>query len=589
MEFEVGDATFSREDIYDFNWSDINLKTDLVATCTFGGPIAVHKRRGSENVIEIYNARGDEYANIDRDGQARVIHLLWTDEEQLMVFLEDGRVDFVSILGEELPVKSFELFDADNGESLVSVSQSMNGVLCAIKQVDKHKLVLLKPEIHEIEIEGLSDCRFSCIALLHPRHTASGKFEILVATKSSRSVILVEENGKATDMHLEDICLTAPVLDMKVSPDGKKLLCFCEDGTLPVLTTDFRRRVMNPTKRVKQCPDQVSWCGSSAVVLRLGRRVLFFCSSKDWCEINEDEFVDEGGNILLVQEPDCMRVLTEERHELIQEVPKSVSDVLGMGSNKPGSILFDAYKSFKKSKSQADNNIRQLIQDMELEDAVHSCISAALAEFSTKKQCKLLSAAYHGRCFSEVSDADALTDACKTLRVLNSLRNEAGIPLTFTEFSLLGEETVIDRLIYRNLHQFAFSVSKFLMIPRSTNKVLVHWAIEKIRSKEYDQSLSDEALKNEILNIVKESPDLSFAEIASQANASGRTKLAALLLQREPRFADQVPPLLLMGELATALDCAERSGDCDLIFMVIKHLMAECDALCIFFNDWQNR
>jgi hypothetical protein len=65
---------------------------------------------------------------------------------------------------------------------------------------------------------------------------------------------------------------------------------------------------------------------------------------------------------------------------------------------------------------------------------------------------------------------------------------------------------------------------------------------------------------------------VSYADIAATADSVGRRKLATMLLDFEPRAADQVPLLLKMREGGLALAKAVDSGDTDLMFLALLDL-----------------
>lgn len=180
-------------------------------------------------------------------------------------------------------------------------------------------------------------------------------------------------------------------------------------------------------------------------------------------------------------------------------------------------------------------------------------------------QARLLKAASYGKLFLEEFDHDFFTKTCKEIRVLNSIRYfRIGIPLTIEEYNKLGDHALVERLTHRNLHLLALRVCEYLKL--SPNSVLIHWASSKLESS---TSLSDESLAKTIVSKLEMYPGISYAEIATSAFRSGRLKLATLLLEKEPRAADQVRLLMSMKSNETALDKAMESLDTDLIFLVI--------------------
>lgn len=133
-------------------------------------------------------------------------------------------------------------------------------------------------------------------------------------------------------------------------------------------------------------------------------------------------------------------------------------------------------------------------------------------------------------------------------------------------YKRLSPDVLIDRLINRNNHLLAIRIAEYLKL--RTDKILIHWACEKIKSSTEDE----EAICRTIVDKLAKKPGLSYAEIAKTAHDAGQTRLATKLLDYEPRAADQVPLLISMQEDETALIKAIESGDTDLVYLVIFHL-----------------
>jgi len=87
------------------------------------------------------------------------------------------------------------------------------------------------------------------------------------------------------------------------------------------------------------------------------------------------------------------------------------------------------------------------------------------------------------------------------------------------EFQLLTAEVLIDRLIARHNHLLALRICKYLNM--KTERVLVHWACEKVRSRDQE----DVVIKDVIVNQLKSSTAVSYAEIASTAHKVGKPVL----------------------------------------------------------------
>ena len=119
---------------------------------------------------------------------------------------------------------------------------------------------------------------------------------------------------------------------------------------------------------------------------------------------------------------------------------------------------------------------------------------------------------------------DKFVSMCKALRVLNEVRQyQLGIPLTIEQLTVLTPRVLIDRLINRHQHLLALRICEYLQM--KTDKVLVHWACTKVKSKEDDITIC-----NAISTKLKCLPGISYAEIASTAYKAGKPNLATKVI-----------------------------------------------------------
>ncbi|KAF2582131.1 hypothetical protein F2Q68_00001576 [Brassica cretica] len=214
----------------------------------------------------------------------------------------------------------------------------------------------------------------------------------------------------------------------------------------------------------------------------------------------------------------------------------------------------------------ADENLR-LIRSS-LSEAVESCIDAAGHEFDVTRQRALLRAASYGQAFSSNFQRDRVQETCRTLRVLNAVRDpDIGIPLSIQQYKLLTPVVLISRLINAHSHLLALRISEYLGMNKEV--VIMHWACAKITAS---ASTPDAHLLEILLDKLQLCKGISYAAVATHADNCGRRKLAAMLVEHEPRSTKQVPLLLSIGEEDTALVKATESGDTDLVYLVIFHI-----------------
>jgi hypothetical protein len=398
--------------------------------------------------------------------------------------------------------------------------------------------------------------------------SADGEPSVDVLLALDSGTVLVVSRDEATDMALTN----GPFLKMAVSPTGKILACFNVRGDVWVVSTDFNSNLSTFATKSTQPPTQLVWCGPDAVVCYWSGgedNMLFLIGPRtdkdNWLKFSYDE------PIQLVPEPDGLRIFSPTQCEFLQRVPNVVESVLKMGSTSPGAMLLAAWEWFQKKSAKADDTLRHDIKQ-DLGQAVDHCIEAAAHEFDPAMQRKLLKAAAYGKAFIDEYNSDFFVEICRTLRVLNGVRYfEIGMPLTYTQYKLMGTSLLIDRLLARHHHLLAFKICDYLHLP--SDRVLIHWAIAKVHA-----SSNDEQTAKDIVKKLKSHIGISFAEIASAAHRKNKTALATMLLDYEPRPADQVPLLLSMRQYEAALLKSLQSGDTDLVHLVLVQLRGQLAA-----------
>lgn len=173
---------------------------------------------------------------------------------------------------------------------------------------------------------------------------------------------------------------------------------------------------------------------------------------------------------------------------------------------------------------------------------------------------------------------DRIQEMCKTLRVLNAVHNpDIGIPLSIKQYKLLTSSVLVGRLINAHQHLLALRISEYLGMNQEV--VIMHWACSKITAS---LAIPDTALLEMLLDKLQLCKGISYAAVAAHADKNGRRKLAAMLIEHEPRPSKQVPLLLSIGEEDTALMKATESGDTDLVYLVLFHIWQKRQPLEFF-------
>ncbi|RHZ79068.1 hypothetical protein Glove_152g21 [Diversispora epigaea] len=555
---QLQDRFYRKQEIYTMSWKHMDLSKYLIAGASYGGPIAMirddkkvlllQKQQPVKPTIYLYTSAGKLIEQLQWD-KGRIITMGWTDSEQLIVVLEDGVIRLYDIHGE---YTQFSLGKEAKDHSVIDCQIWGTGLVALtgnFKLVALTNFEEIRPRL--MADPGLNEPPHSW-AVIPPQYTLSRHVEVLLATGST---ILTVDAKEAQDQLLQQ----GPFTKMAVSPNGIFLALFTSDGKLWVVSTDFQKNLSEFATKSQVPPQQLVWCGTDSVVLYWDKIVLMVGPFGDWIKYSYDD------SIYLIPEVDGVRVISSDKCEFLQKVPNATEEIFKIGNTVPPAILFDALDHFEKGSPKADENIR-IIRPV-LADAVDTCIEAAGHEFNQYWQRALLKAAAFGKAFLESYNADRFVSMCQTLRVLNSVRYyEIGIPITYAQYSKLTPDVLIDRLINRHHHLLALRVCEYLKM--RTDRVLIHWACEKIKKSTDDE----ETICRMIVDKLANKPGLSYAEIAKTAYNVGQPKLATRLLDYEPRAADQVPLLMSMQEDELALIKAIESGDTDLVYLVMLHL-----------------
>ena len=183
-----------------------------------------------------------------------------------------------------------------------------------------------------------------------------------------------------------------------------------------------------------------------------------------FCEYLRFEYDQYEEPLFLVQEIDCLRIISKNRHEIIRSVPPSIYNVYMEGSESFGALLRKTFNQFSQKISDVD--IKEGLSDLSMEqvlEGIEECSQAAVEELSTVLQEELLRTVNYAQSFLPKEQqeliASSLPTICQTLRILNTLHStDVGLFLTYEEYSFLKEKSVISRLLSRRHYYLAVKV-----------------------------------------------------------------------------------------------------------------------------------
>ena len=97
-------------------------------------------------------------------------------------------------------------------------------------------------------------------ALIPPAYSLSRSVEVLLAL--GKTIVVVDATD-AEDRGLDK----GPFLHVGVSPNGRCVALYTEDGRVWVVSSDFQNRLSDYDSKAKTVPKDLQWCGNDAVAL----------------------------------------------------------------------------------------------------------------------------------------------------------------------------------------------------------------------------------------------------------------------------------------------------------------------------------
>ncbi|ORY21590.1 Vps16, C-terminal region-domain-containing protein [Naematelia encephala] len=565
---------YRKEEVYTMSWDISDLSDYLIAAAKNGGAIAMMrderkvmllgKHSSGRPKIYVYTSSGVLITTLTWDLSPPI--LLHFTSEGLLVLSDEGTYRLYD-LSDPRSFNQYTFGSEVNEQGLVSAKGYEDG------------LVVLTGSLQFMEVRGWKGGRASPMAssglsepphswaLVPPDQSASGHIEILVSTGST---VITLDALERIDQRVS----RGPFSHILLSPNGHFLALITATGLLWVVSADFGRNYSevdisgfggDHEGEGGGVPENAQWCGDNAVVLGWAGRVVVVSPHGETLEYTYFP------SAFLVGELDGLRIISTTNCEFLQKVPDPTLAVFKPGSSHPAAILYDALDHFDKKSPKADESIRSIRAD--LPSAVDTCIEAAGRETEVYYQRRLLKAAQFGRAFMDLFNPTDFVSMGQTLKVLNAVRYfEIGIPITYEQYMASSPSFLISQLVSRNHHLLALRVSQHLGL--RPDPVLKHWASAKIARARGQDATEDEVICGAIVDKFEKEGEkgVSYAEIAKKSFELGRIKLATMLLDHEPRAAQQVPLLLQMKEVKIALTKAIDSGDTDLVYHVLLHL-----------------
>ncbi|CAF1050154.1 unnamed protein product [Adineta ricciae] len=590
----------------------------FVAIAPCGGPVAFVYKRLSTNLndtkytimIEHLPKLAVKPKEFDR---GIVIFVDWTINEDLLLVTEDGKYHIMNIfhynasndvskqLGESVSVISSACtFKTNQGTGLVALAKNQESFI-TVKNVYSPIIQTISPS---------ADLRSTISAwcvIDHAELTIAYAYDNIIATCGTTS--------RREQQIIPGI--TDTIVKLVSSSNYKSIAVLRDNGDVFI---GSRENIGSPQSFVlkyssnndKAKVTDIAWSGSDTVIgVRVKSKVWFdllVINGKHSRPMTEqsrqaisDDFVYYTSPVYLTTEIDGIRIASGRSLDFFQRLPDEIYNVFHLLSDSPGAKLYSAYMNYKYENQMAElllNQLKSTRTTNGLEEGVKQCIAAASHEHESKNQKILLKAALFGRSFLCVNlnqpktsvrpTVSVINDLCtntiRNLHLVNNLHHiDISIPITYKQFELLGTRILIDRLLRRNLHEFATHVTKLLRMPpeEGENRILVQWAVQQLNDP---ANTNEEAIAESIKKSLANVPGIPFIDIVKAANQAKKYIVAERLLDVKVSLSDQIDMLLTLNKRNEALDKALACGDTDLAIFVLMRIKSSGDVSLTDFN-----
>ncbi len=338
--------------------------------------------------VSICSQSGSVIKSFQLEDKSATLGLGWTSMEDLLSVRENGEIHIHNMFGSlkflftiirDSRVLDFRTFNSINPYS----GAYTTGVVVL---TSKKKFVIVK-DVYEQKLQQFPDI---------PGSSVDFEAWTVVSTDKKCSVLVAKGTniyqlnlGGAAQLIQSNFPVQFNFIDkIAVSFTSTHIALATDNGHVLVFNSDFTRLIHKFESDVKLPPEHLAWVSNQAVVAYWDCLLLIPLESET--AQNQTELYGYSMPLFLVQEIDGLRVLTVDKNELLQVVPKSLRDVFGIAAFESSSTLYEASIAFYEDRNQrAEEYIRSIKEKGVLEEAIANCIEAAPHEFETKYQVSL--------------------------------------------------------------------------------------------------------------------------------------------------------------------------------------------------------
>ncbi|CAF1142164.1 unnamed protein product [Adineta steineri] len=591
----------------------------FVTMAPCGGPIAfVYKKSEAKSNDNKYTIIIDNLPNhrpqVKQFDRGVVVFVDWTINEDLLLVTEDGKYHIIDIffydsnndksrqLSESVStITSACTFKSNQGTGLVALTKNQESFI-AVKNVYSPIIQMIT-----LGVDIRSPISAWCV-IDHADITIAYAYDNNIATCSATSL----RRDQQTIPGITDV-----IVKLVSSSNYKSIAMLKDNGDVLI---GLKENIGQPQSFILKytCNNNkvkitdIAWSGSDTVIgIRSASKTWFdllVINGKHSLPMTEksrqaitDDTMCYTSTVWLSTEIDGIRIISGRALDFFQRLPDEIYKVLDLMSKSPGAKLYEAYMYYKYENQMAERFLQELKSSGSsygLEEAVKECIAAASNEHDPPTQKLLLKSALFGRSFLSVNLSnptasirpavsvinDLCTNTIRNLQLVNNLQHiSISILITYKQFELLGTRILIDRLLRRNLHEFATCVTKLLRMPaeEGENRILVQWAVQKLNDP---ANTNEELIADTIRVRLADVPGIPFIDIIRAAYTAKKFIVVERLLDVKVSLSDQIDMLLTLNKKQEALQKALSYGDTDLALYVLMRMKSSSGVNSTDFN-----
>ena len=308
-------------------------------------------------------------------------------------------------------------------------------------------------------------------------------------------------------------------------------------------------------------PEQLLWCGEDAVVIASAQKIQVIGPKGNVYILNCH------GIVAMATEIDSLRIQFKGRSSLLM---RRSTQLISAES----SILAKFYDDLQQEDITGLSSLWSIPKD-ELCELTLQCIEAAVSEYDTSQQLRLLRVADLGRGYMPGLLCQDFVDAIAIIRILNNLRSpEVGIMMTYNQYKALSPAKVVMRLARR--HQFSLALAFSSELSIRPDDILNYWAVQKVKVMHLSLASDDEIVHALTTNMMEYSKSTSFIKAVKYIyTVLQRKHLALQLLPLIRDEQEQINLLTQMKQLRMALQSSIKSQDIDMLTGVVVLIQQE--------------